>query len=100
MAAELLLSGEFGPDARVVQGLPRYRGGEERYWHAWLEHGDPARAVDRSGGKDLSVPAVWYRQLGDVEVVWEFGPGEVLDELERWGHWGPWVPGWERYDAL
>lgn len=98
VAAQLILGGTLGEDAVLVHGLPVGLGEENlgrRYWHAWLEYGDPPRVVDRSGGRNLDVPAEWYYGLGQIGSTWRYTRQEAVEEMNRAEHYGPWVPGWE-----
>lgn len=106
----------------VVHGLPIGRGdqnGGKRFWHAWVEvcrtiwipdetieaypefaHLNPTvldTVIDRSSGKNLSIPKSAYYAMGELDddFVWRFTPEEAIEERERRGHVGPWVDGWE-----
>lgn len=117
VAMELAAGGE---NVRVVHGRPMGQGPHagRRIWHAWVEvtrvievptqdgsvthEVELVTAVDRSNGKDLEVPAVLYRSIGELDgddVVWSWTLEEAHQQMVTYGHYGPWVDGWEEYEG-
>lgn len=111
----------------VVHGLPIGRGltnEGKRFWHAWVEvkrtiwipeetiQAYPEFAllnpivletvIDRSSGKNLSIPRSAYYSMGQLsdEFVWRFTPEEAAAEMESIGHYGPWVEGWQEMEDI
>lgn len=89
-------------DVYVAHGIPTGTGGEAgglRYWHAWVEVDDPdgeyPTVVDLSNGGAHRLPTVAYYRVGSIADVWRFTPDEAIDAAVEWGHYGPWVDGWE-----
>jgi len=92
-------------DLVLVHGEVSGQGSLEgvRYGHAWVEDGDTV--IDKSNGRDLRVPKVFYYTLGQIssetfddegyspmggqnvhKYTWE----EAREKIIESEHWGPW----------
>jgi hypothetical protein len=90
VAANLMLD-----DARLtlVHGQPTGTGGEAAglvYWHAWCEL--DGMVIDRSNGNDVTLPAVLYYAVGNIDpdACRYYSAYEALAEMHDYGHYGPW----------
>lgn len=105
-AGELL---ELGLAPTIVHGTPIGTAGPpkgKRYWHAWVEIKTDAGwvVIDRSNGKRTQMRRSDYYRLGQLygagKTTWRFTMRQVLDAMDRTGHNGPWVDGWEMITEL
>ena len=99
VAAEF--AGEDRPNVVICQGRPVYQGADDvgtddgRFWHAWVEwgYGDlMCFVVDRSNGKDISVPREFYYGIGKLndDHVTRYSLEEASEAMTHHCHTGPW----------
>jgi len=71
------------------------------HWHAWVEYdevvpfpdgrrGALRLVVDRSNGHDVTLPAEYYYEVGQVRRTHRYERGQALAQMVRHEHWGPW----------
>jgi len=83
-------------NARVVHATCTGQGAiaGKAFGHAWVEADGPHGirvAYDYSGGKEVELPASFYRQLGEARGVREYTPREAMVQMVKTGHYGPWA---------
>lgn len=91
---------ENAPVYEVVHGEVAGQGDLQgtRFGHAWVEHdevvGDHTvrMVTDRSNRKDVTLPADFYYQLGEIDpdTVKRYSVEDVARYSARSGHHGPW----------
>jgi len=80
------------PGAKLIHAIVEGQGplAGRRFVHAWVEAG--GMAIDRSGGRDIELPALLYRLIGNVEQVHEYTPEQAREMMVETGTFGPWAP--------
>jgi hypothetical protein len=101
---------ELGLHPTIVHGTPVGTAGApkgQRYWHAWVEikTDEGWVVIDHSNGKRTQMMRTDYYRLGQLygateKVTWRFPIRQVIDMMDRHGHSGPWVDGWEAITVL
>jgi hypothetical protein len=89
------------PGLTLVHGLV-YHDDLGEHWHAWVERVEviehpglagPLRlehVIDRSNGRDNTVPVALYYKLGRIERTWRYSSEEAETLMSVTGHFGPW----------
>jgi len=80
---------------RLVQGEVAGQGplAGKRFGHSWVEDLSDKRmpiVIDRSNGRDITVPRVVYYGLGDVKKIHRYTPKQVAAKVSKHGYWGQW----------
>lgn len=71
------------------------------HWHAWIEQYEELThpelgtfrvtcAIDKSNGKNITLPAGMYRNLARAETVYEYDFNQSCANMVREQHYGPW----------
>lgn len=82
------------PDDILVHGMVSGQGNVKgvRYRHAWCEDFSGGMVIDKSNGRDISMPKDVYYALGNInpkEVI-KYNFEEVRINILDHEHWGPW----------
>ena len=85
--------GVVGENATLCHGLVHPTDGPVKdilHGHAWLEVGDTV--FDLSNGRSMAVPKDVYYTIGRIEAdkVIRYTREECIDNVLKYGHYGPW----------
>lgn len=61
------------------------------FGHCWIEDDD--ECIDMSNGRNIRLPKMMYRGIGNVEWInnyYEYTYPEFLEKIISTKHWGPW----------
>ena len=83
--------------AKLVHGIVTGQGALKglEYSHAWVESGD--MVLDYSNGRELVVPKELYYKIGKITKTKKYGYMEMLQNLVKKEHYGPWDKMFEGY---
>jgi len=63
------------------------------FGHGFVLDTETDHIIDRSNGRNLQLPKVVYFAIGGIEDIgnyFEYSPEEMMDNLIKFKHWGPW----------
>lgn len=61
------------------------------FGHAFVIDGDDV--IDKSNGRNIKMPAMLYFAIGqiyDIGNYHEYSEDELMEHIQKYGHWGPW----------
>lgn len=101
--AAKLVTGEEGRQLEMVELCHATVTGQGpidgcKFGHAWLEHtvripnsdAQIRMVLDKSNGRDVSLPADFYYRLGNISEVQRYSISETRAKLVLTGNYGPW----------
>jgi hypothetical protein len=104
-AAKFMLDGMLksgkGPDASVMEGFIVVHAevmgqgplAGTPFGHGFVVDTTTDLVIDQSNGRDLRLPRMFYYAMGQIEDIGnyhEYTPEEVLENLRKYKHYGPW----------